>query len=272
MYTKPNRMVTMSRAALAGKVAIVTGASSGIGQATALALARQGADVALAARRVEALEEVAAQVRALGRRALVAPTDVTDASQCVRLVERCLAEFGRLDMVIANAGQYVRCPVAELSAECLEESLAVNFFGAVHVALAALPHLRAQRSGQIALVSSMDARTPLPLDAPYVAAKAALSGLGAVMRQELSSEGIHVMTVMPGRVDTPLIGDLSVPAISAKIAPARVADAILRGLRRRQAEVILPANAYLLMAINLLAPRVADWFIRKLRLAGWHQP
>jgi short-subunit dehydrogenase len=256
---------------MAGQVCIVTGASSGIGQATALALARQGADLALAARRAEALEGVASQVRAMGRRALVVPTDVTDAAQCAHLVERCLAEFGRLDVVVANAGRYVRCPVAELAVGCLKESLAVNFYGAVHVMLAALPHLRAQRSGQIVLVSSMDARTPLPLDAPYVVAKAALSGLGAVMRQELAPEGIHVMTVMPGRVDTPLLDGVGVPTISAKMAPERVAGAIVAGLRRRRAEIILPGNAYLLMLINTFAPRVADWFIRKLRLEGWPQ-
>ncbi len=251
------------------KVAIVTGASSGIGKATALALARAGAHVALAARREPLLQDVAREIVALGREALVVPTDVTDREQVDRLVRATLERWGRVDILIANAGAYVRRPIRELRPEDLEYSLAVNFYGSVYPVLALLPHMLERKTGHIVLVTSMDAKKGIPPDAPYVAAKFALAGFGDVLRQELHGTGVRVTIVFPGRVDTPLIQNLTVPWISAKIPPTAVAKAILKGIRKGAPEVIVPWQARLLLYAHVLSPRLADWAVRFFHLEGW---
>lgn len=256
---------------LKNKVAIVTGASSGIGRATALALAAEGADVALAARRVAALEAVADEIRRMGRQAQVVPTDVTCREEVENLVAATVNHWGRIDIAVAAAGIYVRRPVTEMTVADVEHSIATNFYGVLHLVLAALPTMLQQRAGHLILISSMDGKKGIPPDAPYVVAKFAVVGLGEMLRQELRDYGIHVCTVCPGRVDTPMIAHLEVPWISAKIPPARVAKAIVRAIRRRQAEVILPSQARLLVYVNTLAPRLGDWFARVLHLEGWEK-
>jgi NADP-dependent 3-hydroxy acid dehydrogenase YdfG len=253
-----------------GKVAIVTGASSGIGRATAAALAGEGAWVVLAARREAELCAVAEEVRAAGGRALIVPTDVEVQEQVERLVAQTVAEWGRLDIVVANAGAYVRARAQELTLADLQRSMDVNFYGAARIILAALPQMLAQHAGHIVIMSSLDGRVGLPMDAPYAAAKFALHGLADSIRGDLYGTGVAVTTVFPGRVDTPLIDDLTVPAISAKLAPAKIARRVIRAIYRREAEVIVPAfSGRLLDVVNALAPRVADWFVRRLRLEGW---
>jgi NADP-dependent 3-hydroxy acid dehydrogenase YdfG len=249
-------------------VAIVTGASSGIGRSTALALAREGADLALAARNCDALEEVAREIREQGGRALVVPCDVSDRHQVKTLVEGSVAEWGRIDIIVANAGAYVQAPIREATIEQFEHAMNVNFYGAISGVLAALPHMLKQGTGHVVLVSSMDARKGIPPDAPYVAAKAALAMFGDVMRQEMHGTGIEVTVVYPGRVDTPLIDHLHVPWISAKIPPDQVARTIVRAIHRRQACVITPPQARLLDYVHFISPRLADWFVRRLGLCG----
>ena len=250
-------------------VAVVTGASSGIGKATALALAREGARVVLAARRRAPLEQVAEAVAALGGEALVVPTDVSQREQVEHLIDHTLETWGRVDILVANAGIYVRSPIREMRIEDLERSIAVNFYGTVYAVMAVLPHMLEQKSGHIVLVTSMDAKKGIPPDAPYVAAKFAASGFGDVLRQELHGTGVHATVVFPGRVDTPLIENLTVPWISAKIPPEAVARAILKGIRKRSPEVIVPWQARLLVFANTLSPRLADWAVRYFHLEGW---
>jgi short-subunit dehydrogenase len=115
----------------------------------------------------------------------------------------------------------------------------------------------------------MDAKKGIPPDAPYVSAKFALSGFGEVLRQELDPAGIAVTILYPGRVDTSMIADLQVPAISAKIPTEQVAKAISRAIDRRPAEVLLPGFSYLLHLVNFISPRLADRAVRALRLRGW---
>jgi NAD(P)-dependent dehydrogenase (short-subunit alcohol dehydrogenase family) len=253
------------------RVAIITGASSGIGRATALALAAAGTSVALAARREPELAEAARAIEARGGRAFVVPTDVTDRGQIEELVEKTLAQWGRLDVVVANAGVYVRSPFVDVTTEYLERSMAVNFYGAVHLVLAALPHLLEQRSGHIVLVVSVDGKKGLPLDAPYAAAKFALAGFGDVARQELRPSGINVSTILPGRVDTPLIDEYRFPLISKPIKPERVARAILRAIEKNQAEVVVPASNAPLIWAQTISPRLADWGVRTFKLEGWRR-
>ncbi|MFL7792140.1 MAG: SDR family NAD(P)-dependent oxidoreductase [Anaerolineae bacterium] len=259
----------MGGKALSDKIAIVTGSSSGIGRATALALAREGAHVALGARDETALEDVARAIRTLGREALIVPTDVTQQEQGERLVAETLARWGHVDVFVANAGQYVRCCVPDLTIAHFERAMAVNFYGALHGVLAVLPHMLACKSGHVVLVSSVDGKKGLPIDTPYVATKFALAGVGEVMRQELRGTGLHVTTVFPGRIDTPLLDGMRVPWISPKYSPEMVARAIVRGIRRRQLEVIVPAFYRWFVILGALSPRLSDWFVRVSHLEGW---
>ena len=256
---------------LEDQITIVTGASSGIGRATALALAEAGAHLVLAARSVAALQDVAHQIEALGREALVVPTDVTQRDQVEGLVARTLDRWGRVDLLVANAGQYVRCSATEVEVADLERSLAVNFFGVVYTILAVRSHMLARRRGHIVLMSSLDGKKGMPQDGPYAAAKFALAGFGEVLRQELAPHGICVTTVFPGRVDTPMIESLRVPWVSPKIPAAAVARAVLRGIRRRRAEVIVPAIYGLLLPLNGLLPRLGDGFVRACHIEGWEE-
>jgi len=184
-------------------------------------------------------------------------------------VAQTLARWGRVDILVTNAGEYVRRPVVELDVVDMRYSMAVNFYGALYAILAVLPHMLQQHSGHIVLMSTMDSKKGLPLDAPYVAAKFALTGFGEVLRQELHGAGVHVTTVLPGRVDTPMIADLRVPWISAKISAESVARATVRAIRKRSPEVIVPPAAIALYYLNTLSPSLGDWAARRLHLEGW---
>jgi NAD(P)-dependent dehydrogenase (short-subunit alcohol dehydrogenase family) len=259
----------MTTSAFQGKVAIVTGASSGIGRATALALAGQGACVALASRNGEALAGLAEELKRQGQQVIVIPTDVTRQEQVEALVKEVIAQWGRVDILVSNAGEYIRAPITELNPADLQRSLDINFFGGVYCVKAVLPHMLAQKSGHIVFVTSMDGKIGLPPDAPYVSAKFALTGFCEVLRQEVHDHGISVTNVLPGRVDTVMIEDLKFVWISPKISPESVATAILNGIRKRKPIVIVPPLAKLLYYINVFAPTLSDQLSRLFRLEGW---
>ena len=259
----------MSTDFLLDKTAIVTGASSGIGRATALALAKHGACVALAARRENALSELAREIENLGRKTLILPTDVTQREQVESMVQRVLAQWGRVDVLISNAGEYVQGPIVDLDVADLQRSLDVNYFGGVYCIKAVLPHMLARKSGHIVVVTSMDGKIGLPGDAPYVSAKFALTGFLEVLRQEVSDQGIAVTNVLPGRVDTVMIEHLRFSWVSPKISPENVARSIIDAIRKRKPIVIVPPQAKLLYYINVFAPRLSDRLSRFFRLEGW---
>lgn len=253
---------------LRDKTAIVTGASSGIGRATALALARAGAHVALTARRQAELEVVAAEVQALGGRSLVLPADIGCQDQAAEVVRRVVQAWGRVDILVTCAGIYVRGPIETLTAADFERCMAVNFFGTVYPVLAALPHMRAQRGGHIVLLSSVDGKKAIRTDAPYAATKFAVAGFGEALRQDLYGTGVDVSIIFPGRVATPLIAGMRIPWISRPIPAEKVARAIIAAIRHRRAETILPAAAWALLFADWLSPRLGDWVVRTFHLEG----
>ena len=259
----------MSTDFLFDKAAIVTGASSGIGRATALALAKQGACVALAARREAAISELAHEIESLGRKALILPTDVTRREQVDAMVQKVLAQWSRVDILISNAGEYIQGPIIDLDPADLQRSLDINYFGGVYCIKAVLPHMLARKSGHIVAVTSMDGKIGLPPDAPYVSAKFALTGFLEVLRQEVSDQGIAVTNVLPGRVDTVMTEHLRFSWVSPKISPENVARSIIDGVRRRKPIVIVPPQAKLLYYINVFAPRLSDRLSRFFHLEGW---
>ena len=188
-----------------GKVVLVTGASSGIGAATAERFAREGCDVAVLARSQEGLEVVAARVREHGRRALVLPVDVTDRPAVHDAVERVRAELGGLDVLVSNAAATVFGRFEHISPEDFDRTIDVTFIGAVNVIRACLPAL-AERHGTIVAIGSINTKMPLPTFSPYASAKHALRGFLATLRVELHAAGdpVSVTLLNPGPVDTPL--------------------------------------------------------------------
>jgi NAD(P)-dependent dehydrogenase (short-subunit alcohol dehydrogenase family) len=189
---------------LAGRVAIVSGAGEGIGRSCALALAADGADVALGARRLEQLDRVAAEVRALGRRALPVPTDIAEPGRCRELVTRTVDELGRLDVVVNVAALSVEeATVENVARSDWERALDVNLFGTMEVSRAALAPLRAAGGGSIVQVGTLSTRTTPPRLAPYVSAKLAMTGASLAMAREVGRDGIRVNVVVPGYVTGP---------------------------------------------------------------------
>jgi short-subunit dehydrogenase len=250
-------------------VGIVTGASSGIGRHTALLLARKGVRVVLASRDVSRLEECALEIRGAGGEATVIRTDVADGAQIRTLVREVMAHYGRIDLCVCNAGSYVRGKIKDVTPEDLEASFRVNFFGSAVLIREVLPQMLARGTGHIVAVTSVDGKKGLPLDGPYVAAKSAMTGYMDVLRQELRGSGVGVSTILPGRVDTPMIAHLRVPLISAKINGARVARAVVRAIERNRAEIIIPFfGPKFLVVVSAVSARAGDFLTRLFKLEG----
>ena len=190
---------------LKDKVAIITGASSGIGEATAHRLAESGARVVLAARRVERLEALAADIERREGTALVAPTDVTDERSVQRLARTALDAFGRIDILINNAGIMPLSPISKLKVAEWDRMIDVNIKGVLYCVAATLPTMLEQGSGHIINVSSVAGRRPFPSGAVYSATKFAIRAISQGLRLELSPiKGIRVTDIEPGVVATEL--------------------------------------------------------------------
>jgi NADP-dependent 3-hydroxy acid dehydrogenase YdfG len=187
---------------LNGKVALVTGASSGIGEATALALAAEGAKVAMSARRAERLQKLAEQI---GKdRALAITCDVSDKKQAAQSVAQTQQHFGRLDILVNNAGIMLLGPFDEVSIDDWEKMVRVNVLGVLYCTHAAVPFMKQQKSGHIVNISSVAGRISSPHGAVYSATKWALGGFGEGIRQHYAKNNIRVTTVEPGAVLTEL--------------------------------------------------------------------
>jgi NAD(P)-dependent dehydrogenase (short-subunit alcohol dehydrogenase family) len=186
---------------LPDRVALVSGIGPGLGAEIALACAREGADVVLAARSAAMLDEIAAAVRGRGRRALAVPTDVTRPEDCQRLVEAARTEFGRVDVLVHNA--FLSNPVSLVDQANLDDwrrIFEVNLFGAVHLTQLVVPLMKAQRRGSIVFVNSMSIRIIEPLMGGYAASKGALLTTARTLAKELGPDGIRVNSVVPGYI------------------------------------------------------------------------
>lgn len=251
------------------QVVIVTGASSGIGRALALLLAGQRANVVLAARRAELLEQVAAACRQAGGEALAVPTDVADEVQCKVLVDKTVAAFERVDLLVNNAGLAVIARLEDYSDLSLfHHTIDVNFFGSVYCTYYALPYLIRSR-GRIVAVSSLGGMAPLPYNSPYIASKFAMHGFFDSLRIEIKRHGVSVTMICPYWVVTGFhearMDRHGVPkgpggrAIYSKnmMSAERCAEIILRAACRRQREVVMGPGR-LIAWLKLLAPGLLD--------------
>ncbi|AFK20915.1 SDR family oxidoreductase (plasmid) [Haloferax mediterranei ATCC 33500] len=185
---------------LTDTVAVVTGASSGIGEATAKALAREGCSVVLVARREDRLERIADEIES--DRTLVIPTDVTDEDEVTAMVEETREVFGCLDILVNNAGVLRVDPVAEADMADFREQVEVNLLGAMNTTHAALPVMLESEHADIVTVSSVNARHPAKEGSAYTATKYGVNGFCRSLRKEMADEQVRVTIVMPGPVDS----------------------------------------------------------------------
>ncbi len=225
---------------LDGKVAIVTGASKGLGRAMALALAEAGASVALAARSKPDLEETARQVEALGRRALVVPTDVSLFSAVEALVAQTIATFGRLDIFVNNSGLAHVTPLAEMDPADWQRLIDTNLTGVFNGCRAAASHLIAQQSGKVINVASVLAQAGLPGYTAYAASKGGIISLTRALAVEWARYNIQVNSIAPGWFVTPMNEDA--------FADPKIRERLLRDVPMRRTgrlEEIGPLTVYL---------------------------
>lgn len=264
----------MKKGTFGENVTIITGASSGLGRELALQLSDRGAWLALGARNAEKLDELAEECINRGGKAIAVPTDVSDADRCQKLIETTLAEYGRIDTLINNAGiagssrfdQYENLSV-------FEKIIQVNFMGSVYCTHHALPHLK-KTQGRLVGISSIAGKCPKAVADGYTPSKYALSGFFSSLRLELIDSGVSVTVVYPGWINTGItsrslmadgkmvgkVSDVDQNGMPVETCAART----LKAIAKRKREVILPNRYSSLPWLNLLAPKVMDAISLKL--------
>jgi short-subunit dehydrogenase len=242
------------------KVVLITGASSGLGAAAAEACARAGHSVALAARRMELLEEVAARI-ARPEATLLLRTDIRDPDGIGRMVAETQARFGRIDALVANAGVGRYEPFVQSTEERLAEMMEVNVLGVIRSARAVLPAMLARKSGHILTVASVAAELPLADSAVYAATKGAVLAFSEALRREVAREGVHVTAVLPGFIATDMTVRAAVPMPRASV----VGDLIAELIRRPRPRAVVPRYYGAAIWGARLAPRIADRVMELLR-------
>lgn len=259
------------------QVVIVTGASAGIGKSLALMLVSQCAKVVIAARRAERLEAIAEQCRMFCGDVTVFPMDVSDEAQCKQLINTTIATYGRLDMLINNAGLAASALFDEFPDLCLfKHTMDVNFYGAVYCTYYALPYLK-KTSGRIVAVSSVGGKAAIPYNTPYCASKYAMHGFYDSLRMELTQHGVSCTVICPWWVVTEFHesqlnkdgvprGERGRTYYTKKMMTAdRCAEIILDAAYRRRREVLLGPGT-LATWLKLIAPGFLDWFAVKVFL------
>ena len=254
--------------AFAGKTVLITGASEGIGRALALTLAAEGADLVLAARSMARLQEAAAACAALGAQVEVVPTDVAQAQDCARCVTQAVARFGRLDVLVNNAGITMWARFDEIKDFAVyERLLAVNVLGTVRMTAAALPHLKASR-GLLVAVASIAGITGVPERTGYAASKHAMVGFCESLRIELLGSGVDVTIIAPDFVVSQIhrraIGADGLPLGNTPMDEDRImtaekcANLIAGAIRRRQRLLITSPRGRFARWARLIVPGLVD--------------
>lgn len=242
---------------LSGRVAIVTGASSGAGVGIARELAREGASVVLAARRMERLESLAQEIAAAGGTAVAIRADVSKPLEAESLVAAARERFGRVDVLVNDAGVMLNGPLAEVSLADLERMIATNVTGLVAACRAAVPVMAAQGAGDIVNISSIAARLANPTSAVYSATKAAVSTFTEALRKETAKTGVRVSVIEPGLIASELGDHIPHPAARERFGRMKGAWTALRPADLGAAVVYIVSQPPG-VAVNSLVIRPAD--------------
>jgi short-subunit dehydrogenase len=259
---------------------LITGASQGIGKATALLFAQNGYNLVLASRRVEPLTATAQEVQALGQKVLSVPCDVKDPQQVANLVNKALAEYGSIDVLINNAGIYSSGTVEDFSLEDWHQTIDTNLWGYIHTIHALLPSMLARSSGTIVNLVSIAGKVPIAYLVPYSTSKFALTGLTEAMHSELKPKGIHVCGIYPNVIKSSLMERaifrgkdeqdaearrnqlnqvISTPVVEK---PEDVAKAIWDGVKNQRSEVLV-GSANVAKAAYGVFPGLMQWVFRQ---------
>jgi NADP-dependent 3-hydroxy acid dehydrogenase YdfG len=200
---------------IAGKVVVITGASSGLGEASARLLSAEGATVVLGARRADRIQALAGELIAKGGKALALTTDVTDRGQVKQLVDAAVKNFGRIDVIVNNAGLMPQSPLDRLKIGEWDRMIDVNIKGVLYGIAAALPYMQDRKSGHIVNVSSVAGHKVRPGGAVYAATKHAVRALSEGLRQEVKPYNIRTTVISPGAIATELPNTISEPDVAA---------------------------------------------------------
>ena len=237
-----------------GKVAIVTGASSGIGRETALELARRGATVVGVARRERRLRELVERMHEHGPRSSYIAGDLSERDFAERCVEETVAREGRLDILVNNAARPFHKQIYDVTPEEIENLMRVNFLSCVWTSLAAIPHMLQQPEAYIVNVSSFASKVAPPRETAYTASKSAMDGFTEGLWTDLRGSGIHAALITPGPIDTEIWGKDDTPSgyTGRKHPPAVVVRAIMKAIDKRKYELTAPRWSLQLMTARLI--------------------
>jgi short-subunit dehydrogenase len=259
---------TPARGASAGNVVVITGASSGIGRATAHAFAREGARLVLASRSSESLNQVLAECAGFGAEAVAVPTDVSVEADVEALLRSALDTFGRVDVWIGAASVYSYGTFEDTPAAAFRQIVETNLFGQVYGARAVLPHFRSRGSGTLVVVASVYSKVTSPYISPYVTSKFGLLGFAEVLRQEYRDDrDISICAVLPATIDTPIYQHAAnytgqqIHPLPPVAAPERVARAILRTVHHPRPVIVVGRLQSAAIPLHGLFPRLYDRLI-----------
>lgn len=251
---------------LRGRTAILTGASKGIGVYVARALAKEGANLVLAARSASALEAVREEVERLGVRAVAIPTDVGDRSALESLVERSGSEFGAIDILVNNAGIELTLAYHKLTPEEIEEMVRVNLIAPMHLTWLVLPDMLERGQGHIVNMSSLAGKAGSAYGEPYGATKAGLIGFTQSLRGTYRRHGVSASVVCPGFVEEGMYAKIKeefgveAPRRVGVSKPEAVASGVIRAIKKDLPEVIVnPGPIRLLLAVAAMSPGLGEW-------------
>ncbi|MDB9529277.1 SDR family NAD(P)-dependent oxidoreductase [Oscillatoria sp. CS-180] len=259
---------------------LITGASQGIGRAIATQFARHGFNVVMAARQGDRLQQAAAELQAQHHSSLAIPTDVRDPEQVKVLVQKTLAQFGTVDVLVNNAGIYISGPASQFSLDDWHQAIDTNLWGYIHTIHALLPHFEERRNGTIVNVCSIGGKIPLPYLAPYTTSKFAIAGLTQSLQAELEHKGIHVCGIYPNIIKSSFLDRaifkgnsqedmqqrreqvekvLQVPLVET---PDKVAEAVWDAVENKRGDVTV-GSAKLSEGSYRIFPQGLRWMISK---------
>jgi len=254
---------------LQGRIVLITGGSSGLGLALGREFARQGTSLVICARESEPLEIARQQLSEMGAEVLAIPCDITERQQVQRMIDRVIERFGRIDVLVNNAGIITVGPMETVTVQDYEETMQIHFWGMVYTTLAVLPHMLPRKDGRIVNITSIGGKVSVPHLLPYSASKFAAVGFSEGLHAELAKEGIIVSTIVPGLMRTGshvnayvkgqkveeytlfgMLATLPITSTSAEHAARRIVQATRLG----ESEVILTVQAQLLARFHGLFP------------------